>query len=94
MLLDQVQRAARGGRRVVRTEVARAVLLGAAHELEPRPLVLGRERRRQKLLVVAELDVVARLLLLDQAVLEDRRFLLGRGDDRLEVAKRCFARTE
>src|SRR5256885_6738451 len=41
-------------------------------------------------LVVAELDVVAGLVLLDEAVLEDRGFLLRRRDDRLEVPHRSL----
>ena len=42
VLVDEVQRAARGGRRVVRPEVARAVGRGPPDDLEPRP----RARRR------------------------------------------------
>ncbi len=41
-------------------------------------------------LVVAQLDVVARLVLLDEAVLEDGRLFLRCGDDRLEVAHRAL----
>ena len=85
MPLDEVERAARGRRRVVRAEVARPVEFRTAHELEPRPGVLGGEPDGEVLLVVAELDVVAGLALLDETVLEDRGFLLGRRDDRLEV---------
>jgi hypothetical protein len=88
VLFDQVERAARRGRGVVGAEVARFVGVRAPHQLEPRPRVLLRDPQVQVLLVVAQLDVEARLVLFDETVLEDRRFLLGGGDDGLEVADR------
>ena len=45
---------------------------------------------RDEVLVVPELDVVAGPVLLDEVVLEDRRFLLVGGDDRLEVPDRAL----
>jgi hypothetical protein len=53
---------------------------------EARPWALGREPDAEEILVVAKLDVVARAMLLDERVLEDRRLLLGRRDDRIEIA--------
>ena len=50
----------------------------------------GVEADAEEVLVVPELDVVAGGVLLDERVLEDRRFLLVRRDDGLEVAdERC-----
>ncbi len=88
VLVDEVQRAPRGGRRVVGPEVAGAVGRGAADDLEARPHAFGHaaEAERDEVLVVAELDVVAGPVLLDEVVLEDRRFLLVGRDDRVEVA--------
>src|SRR5439155_6902633 len=82
VLVDQMQRAARGRRRVVRAEVARAVGRRATHGLDARPRVRDVDAKVEVALVVAELDVVAGLVLLDEAVLQDRRFLLRRRDDR------------
>ena len=89
MLLDEVQRAPRRGRGMVRSEVSRAVVVRASNGLEPRPLVRGGEPERQVLFVVPELDVVFWFLLLDETVLENHRFLLGNRDDRLEIANRA-----
>src|SRR5690606_7449960 len=47
VLLDEVQRAPRRGGGVVRPEVARAVRLGAPHELRARPLVAEVEPEAQ-----------------------------------------------
>jgi hypothetical protein len=44
------------------------------------------DAQAEEILVVAQLDVEARLVLLDELILEDRRFLLADGDHRLEVA--------
>jgi hypothetical protein len=48
-------------------------------------LALGIEAQHQVVLVVAQVDVEARLMLLDQRVLEQQRLFLVRGDDRLDV---------
>src|SRR5450631_478966 len=61
MLLDQVQRAACRGRRMVRPDVTRCGWLWRAHQLEPRPSVLGRQTQAEVRLVGAQLDVEARL---------------------------------
>jgi hypothetical protein len=52
--------------------------------------VARREADAQEVFVVAEFDVVARVMLLDERVLEDRRFLLGRGDDGVEITDRLL----
>ena len=70
---------------MVRAEVAGAVVAQLAHHLQPRPLALGIEPQHQVVLVVLELDVEARLVLLDERVLQQQRLLLVRGDDRLDV---------
>ncbi len=85
VFVDEVERAPRGGGRMVRPEVARAVGGGGAHDGEPGPLGARLEPERGVLLVVAQLDVEARPMLLDEEVLEDRRLLLGLRDQGLEV---------
>ena len=88
VLVDEVQRAARRGGRVVGPEVARAVGRGTADDFEARPDAFGHaaEAEGDEVFVVAEFDVVLRAVLLDEVVLEDRRFLLVRRDDRVEVS--------
>src|SRR5690606_36668018 len=73
-------------RRRIRPEVARLIWRRAAHQVEPRPGPRRIEPQREELRVVPQLDVVLRLLLLDQAVLEDGGFLLGPHDDGFEIA--------
>ena len=84
--VDKAQRRARSRRRMIGPEIARAVFLRLAHDLEPRPGRRLVQAQRQELLVVAQLDVVARLQLLDQRVLEQRGFLLAGRDVALEIA--------
>ena len=48
------------------------------------------EPQDEEVLVVAELDVEARLVLLDELVLEEHRLLLGAGDDHLDVAEQIL----
>src|SRR3546814_20020991 len=55
-------------------EVADALALAAAHHHGAGPLVVHRDREERVALVVAEADVEARLVLLDQRVLEHQRF--------------------
>src|SRR5690606_32014379 len=80
-----VQGAPRRRRRMVGPEVARPVGVRSAYQLEARPGHARIQAQGEKLLVVAQFDGEARAVLLDQAVLEDRRFLLRRGDERLQV---------
>ena len=54
----------------VRAEVAHALALGAAHHLQPRDLLVQRDREPGIALVVAVLDVEARVELLDPGVFE------------------------
>src|SRR5262249_52410941 len=86
VLVDKVQRSASGGRRMVRSEVAGAVRRRPAHGLDARPRVRDVDAKAKVALVVAKLDVVTRVVLLDEAVLEDGRFLFRSRDDGLEVA--------
>ena len=69
----------------VRTEVLAAVLDDLAGDEDARPLVLHGHLDADVRLVVLEPDVVARLVLLDEVVLEDQRFLVVAGDQGLEV---------
>ena len=93
VLVDEMKRPPRGRGGVVRAEEARRHLrveARTAHDPEARPLVLRIELQRDVVLVVAELDVPARPVLLDEIVLEDRGFFFGARDDRLEVAHRLL----
>ncbi len=83
--VDDAQRLPAGGRRVVRAEVGGAVVAQLAHDLEAGPLGGGVEAQHEVIFVVLEVDVEARLMLLDERVLEEQRLLLVRGDDRLDV---------
>ncbi len=64
----------------VRAEVAHALLLGAAHDLDARELLVERDREVGIALVVAVLDVEPRVELLDPGVLQLKCLDLG-GDD-------------
>ena len=55
------------------------------HHLEPRPLRLRIQPQHQEVLVVLEVDVEARLVTLDQRVLQQQRFFLVRRDDGFDV---------
>ena len=57
----------------------------APHQPEPRPRFAPVEPQQQERLVVLQLHVVARLVRLDELVLEERRFLLAAGHERLEI---------
>ena len=70
---QQIERVAdRVGVRV-RPEVAGALALAAAHHQRPRELLVERDRQERIALVVAQADVEARPVLLDEAVLEHQR---------------------
>ncbi len=111
VLVDEMQRSPRRGRRVVRAEVTRSLRRRPPHHFEPWPrrgaaggiaaspradgrtvrrFVERAQPQRDEVLVVAELDVVARPVLLDEVVLEDRRLLFVAGDDGLEIADRAL----
>ena len=62
-----------------------AVLRRAPHDVEPRVLLGQGELQVGMVLVVAEQDVVARLVPLDEVVLEGEGLHLGVGDDQVEV---------
>ncbi len=76
----QVDRLADGPGVAVRAEVADALLLGAAHDLDTRELLVQRDREVGVALVVAVLDVEPGVELLDPGVLQLQRLDLG-GDD-------------
>ncbi len=83
-------------RRVVGPEVVGAVVAEPPGHLQARPLPVRVEPQHQEVLVVRELDVEARLVALDERVLEEQRLLLVAGDDRLDVgddARRATARS-
>ena len=84
VLLDDFQGLAHGHRGSVGAEVAAAVLDDAAGGEDARPVAPG-HLDAQVALVVLEADVVARLVLLDEVVLEDQRFLLVAGHQGLDV---------
>jgi len=94
VLVDEVERAPRRRGRVIGPEVASGVVARAAHHLETGPRVVEAQPERDEVLVVAQLDVEARLVLLDEVVLEDRGFLLARRDDGLEIANRPLQERE
>ena len=70
-LLDEVQRAPHGAGAGVGPEVAGAVLLDAARDVDARPGVLDVDLQVRIVLVVLEADVEERLVALDQRRFED-----------------------
>ena len=87
MAVDQLEHLAGGRGGVVGAEVERAVFGGASDDVEAGPLVGGVYAERQVGFVVAEHDVEARFVLLDQRVLKDLCLLGIEGDDDLEIAE-------
>ncbi len=67
-----------------RTEVAGALLLLAAHDAGARPLLRDGDGEERVALVVAQADVEAGPVTLDERVLEHERFDLVGGDDPLD----------
>ena len=82
--LDHLHGPAARARREERSEVAVAVLQHAPRHERPRPVLARRDLDVGVRLVVAEEDVVARLVLLDERVLEGERLALGLRDDRVD----------
>ena len=74
----------------VGAEVAGAALLGAAPDHHPRELVADRDRQPRVGLVVAVLDVEARVELLDPGVLQLERLDLGLDDRPLDAGARTM----
>jgi hypothetical protein len=85
---QQVDRLADRPRVRVGPEVARALALGAPHDLDPRDLLAERDREEGVGLVVAVLDVEPRVELLDPRVLERKRLDLGAHDGPLDRGRR------
>ena len=83
--LQRAERLAQARARGVRTEVQRAVAREAARLGQARMRLARVEPQRQVVLVVAQPHVEARLVLLDQRVLEQQRFLHVCGRDDLDV---------
>src|SRR5439155_395088 len=76
----------------VGTEVAGARKAHAAHYKYPRERLAHGDRDARIALVIREPDVEARLVLLDQVVLEEQRLRLARHHDGLEVGDRHVRR--
>ena len=72
-------------RRGERPEVAVAVLDDLARRQDARPGMLGGDFDAEITLVVLEANVVARLVLLDQIVFEDQRFLVVARDQSFDI---------
>ena len=72
---------------MIGAEVAGAVVVDAARDLQPRVAGLGVEPQHQVVLVVDQLDVELGLVLLDQVVFEEQRLFFVAGDDGLDVAE-------
>ena len=81
---DDVEHRVHHLHRSIGAEVFRAVLDAAARGKNPRKALLF-DAHPGVGLAVLEVDVVARLVLLDQRVLEQQRIKLGLGDNRLNV---------
>ena len=80
-----MQRAASGRCTRIRAKISGAVYGRATHQFKTRPFVRNGQPQRQVALVVAQLDVVLRAMLLDEAVFENGRFFFRGGKNGLEV---------
>src|SRR5439155_18332424 len=82
ILVDQFDRPPRIARRKERAEIQSAVFLDAPRDEDSRIRLVHRELQIRETLVILEMDVVARLVLLDQRRLEDQRFhfVVGKED--------------
>ncbi len=74
-----------GGAGGIGAEIAGAVRLRTAHQLEPRERLCRIDADVEIGLVVPEIDVVPGPVLLDQVVLKDQRLLLRPRDDELHI---------
>ena len=86
MAVDEVHQAVRQVAGEVRAEVSRAVLAQPPRDVDARILLAGQLDVGIGL-VVAQQDVEARLVLLDQVVLERQRLLLVVDQDVVDVAR-------
>ena len=84
-LADERERFAQRTRMREWPEVARAVVLLHARELEARERIVQVHLHEQELFVIAKADVVARPVFLDQLALEQQRLRLALDRVRLEV---------
>ena len=91
--IHQPQRLPGRSRGMIGPEVLRSVGLGPADDFEPGPRLLRVEPQRQELLVVAKLHVVLGWCELDELVFEQRSFLVGVRDERLDVCGLAFETT-
>ena len=85
MPFDQMERSSSGRRARKRAKMARGVELRTTHEFESRIGFSFVQAQTQELFVVAQLDVVLRTVLLDEIVLEDRRFFFRTGQYGLDI---------
>ena len=81
ILVDQFDRPPRIARRKERAEIQSAVFLDAPRDEDSRIRLVHRELQIRETLVILEMDVVARLVLLDQRGREDQRFHFVVGKD-------------
>ncbi len=75
-------------------EIFRAVGAETSTHLQARELLARVDTQHEKVLVVGEPHVEARLMLLDEVVLEEERFLLVVGDDRLDVTEQAIEQSD
>ena len=86
MAMNEVHQPVRQVPRKIRTEIRRPVLAQPTRHINPR-IFLARQLDVGIRFVVAKQNVVARLPLLDQVVLERQRFLLVIDLDKVDVAR-------
>ncbi len=84
-LAEQVQRLAHALGRRVRAEVRAVAPVALAREVDAGIVLVERDRDVRVALVVAQADVEARPVLLDEALLGQQRLRLGRDDERLDA---------
>ena len=83
-LLEQVERAAHALGVRVRAEVQALAAVALAREVDARELLVHRDRDERIGLVVAQADVEARPVLLDEVLLGEQRLGLGGDEDELD----------
>ena len=84
-LAEQVERAAHALGRRVGAEVGALLAVALAGEVDPREVLVERDRDVRIRLVVAQPDVEARLVLADEVLLREQRLRLGLDDEVLDV---------
>ena len=87
-LAEQVERPAHPLGRRVGPEVGALAAVALAREVDPREVLVERDRDVGIGLVVAQPDVEARLVLADEVLLREQRLRLGLDDERTRCARR------